>query len=92
MAYGYNCSGTETNLTNCVTIPSSMCDAESTAGVICQGEVSQCEAAGHTSCCISGCNAGGCYCDEVCHSFGDCCDNIDITCPQSKLLNLQCSS
>lgn len=90
MSYGYNCTGSEANLTNCVTKPANMdmCDAESTAGVKCQGEVSQCEAAGHSGCCISGCNAGGCFCDSVCHNFGDCCDGIDVTCPQCMPIEL----
>ena len=83
MDHGYNCSGSEANLTNCMIKPASMCDAASTAGVKCQGDVSICEAAGHTGCCTSGCNAGGCYCDAACHGFGDCCAGIDITCAQS---------
>ena len=85
MSYGYNCTSWEGNLTDCMTIEVAMCDAESTAGVKCGGEVSICEAAGHTGCCTSGCNAGGCYCDAVCHIFSDCCDGIDLTCAQSEL-------
>ncbi len=26
-----------------------------------------------------------CFCDYTCHSFGDCCHDIDETCPLSKL-------
>ena len=83
MSYGYNCTGSENNLTDCMTLPATMCDSDSSAGVKCSGAPTQCELNGDTGCCISGCNAGGCYCDAVCHSFGDCCDGIDVTCPQS---------
>ncbi len=83
MSYGYNCTGIEANLTECMIKPANMCDADSTAGVGCN-EVSICEQAGHSGCCVSGCNAGGCYCDAVCHTFGDCCDGINSTCPQSE--------
>lgn len=84
---GYNCTGSEANLTNCMTIDVTMCDSDSTGGVKCSGVISQCEADGHTGCCTSGCNAGGCYCDEVCHTFQDCCDGIDSTCPQCMYTN-----
>ena len=41
---------------------------------------------GYTGCCESGNCLGGelssCYCDELCHRLGDCCDDIlDIACP-----------
>ena len=52
---------------------------------ICTGS---CVSRGFTGCCESGdCSGGGfqrpfCYCDELCHHLGDCCDDIDeISCP-----------
>ena len=46
-----------------------------------------CAAAGHTSCCSSsgnGCyvSAGNCYCDAECRHYGNCCPDIDTTCPR----------
>ena len=37
-------------------------------------------------CCVSGCLAQGCYCDQVCYQFNDCCSDIeDIGCyPSGK--------
>lgn len=48
-----------------------------------------CQAAGHTSCCSAsgnGCyvSGGGCWCDEVCRNYGNCCPDIDTTCPKRK--------
>ena len=40
-----------------------------------------CVAAGYSSCCTSGCYAGGCYCDRACYSLGDCCADIQQICP-----------
>ena len=32
-------------------------------------------------CCVSGCFTQGCYCDQVCYQFNDCCSDIeDIGC------------
>ena len=33
------------------------------------------------SCCTSGCNVRGCYCDRACHVARDCCADIDQICP-----------
>lgn len=78
-----NCDGDEATLLGCsksTNVPST-CNSQSLAGVQCF-EKSLCETnGGFTGCCVSGCNQGGCYCDQACHGFGDCCDNIDNTCP-----------
>ena len=55
--------------------------------------LAQCVDAGLTGCC-TGAGAGGiscgpytnstggnCYCDASCHTYDDCCDNIEYTCP-----------
>ncbi len=81
----YMCVGTETNIDACTKGAASNCGTDHTAGVKCSGEKGICETAGHTSCCISGCNVGGCYCDSACHGFGDCCAGIDTTCPQGGI-------
>ena len=61
------------------------CTVHQLAGVRCSGDVGACEADGNSGCCFFSCNAGGCYCDAVCHTFNDCCDDISNTCPQSKI-------
>ena len=46
------------------------------------------EAGYNSSCCEHGYCAGypfTCFCDSYCHDLGDCCSDIDDTCPQSKL-------
>ena len=50
--------------------------------------IGSCVAAGFTECCTDsyGCNGQSvgtqtCSCDFNCHEVGDCCDDIDITCP-----------
>ena len=44
-----------------------------------------CREAGYTECCTDIICAGqpvaDCYCDAGCRTFGDCCDDIDETCP-----------
>ena len=78
----YACTGSEDTLASCSSADSTNnCGTDQVAGVKCASR-GQCEAAGHTECCISDCNAGGCYCDTACHGFGDCCDDIANTCPQ----------
>lgn len=48
--------------------------------------VGSCMDAGYTECCRPGSSTcvgtpgGACYCDVSCHSFGDCCDDIDEIC------------
>lgn len=45
-----------------------------------------CKGAGWTSCCRVGeCYVPdkNCFCDFTCHMFGDCCSDIDATCPQT---------
>lgn len=79
-ATNYQCTGTETSLGACTSSDGSNCGTDQIAGVKCNPK-GLCENAGHTSCCVSGCNAGGCYCDTACHGFGDCCSDIDNTCP-----------
>ena len=42
-------------------------------------------------CCESSCSAQGCYCDQVCYQFNDCCPDIeDIGCqaPGMKMGNV----
>lgn len=77
----YQCVGTEDTLGGCTTSTASNCGTDHIAGVQCSAK-GLCEAAGHTTCCISGCNAGGCFCDSACYGFGDCCSDISNTCPQ----------
>ena len=48
--------------------------------------IGSCVSEGFTGCCESGDCRGGnltnCYCDELCHRIGDCCDDIlNISCP-----------
>ena len=48
--------------------------------------IGSCVSGGYTGCCESGDCRGGdlsnCYCDELCHRIGDCCDDIlTISCP-----------
>ena len=78
----YLCDGTEDSLGACDTTDANNCGTGNVAGVKCNSSPGPCEAAGHTGCCISGCNAGGCYCDSACYGFGDCCSDISNTCPQ----------
>ena len=44
-----------------------------------------CVAAGFTGCCVDGADPGCvtavCACDALCHDNGDCCEDIDETCP-----------
>lgn len=79
------CVGTEDYLYECdnITNTINLCDHSTDVGVDCVGPTGPCQNDGHTSCCTSGCNAGGCYCDVACYGFGDCCVDISVTCPQS---------
>ena len=50
------------------------------------GITGSCVSEGYIGCCESGDCRGGdltnCYCDELCHRIGDCCNDIlDISCP-----------
>ena len=79
----FQCTGSETSLDSCTKEAAidSNCNFAQLASVQCFAQ-SLCETTlGNTECCSSSCNAGGCFCDEACHGFGDCCDNIDNTCP-----------
>jgi hypothetical protein len=43
-----------------------------------------CVDAGFTECCTGlACSVQGCFCDAICHFFGDCCYDIDMTCPDT---------
>lgn len=75
------CDGTESSWVGCQYSENPTCDSTGFAGVRCSGEVGSCEAAGYTECCTFGCNAGGCFCDQICHTFGDCCEDIQKLCP-----------
>ena len=81
----FQCGGSETSLNSCAKTLASTdnCTFTELAGVQCF-EQGQCESAGHTDCCTGGCNAGGCFCDSACYTFGDCCDNIENTCPSEQ--------
>ena len=47
--------------------------------------------AGFISCCHSWCyTTGGCYCDFHCHAAGDCCEDINQTCPGITKNSKQC--
>ncbi len=35
---------------------------------------------------------GICFCDPTCYAFGDCCDDIDSTCPVGKLVSIKSPS
>lgn len=45
--------------------------------------IGSCTGQGYTGCCKPGVNKtchgsdGTCYCDQLCHKYGDCCDDID---------------
>ena len=78
------CIGTESYLTNCANSTALSCDHSTDVGVLCGALPGPCALAGHTDCCISGCNVGGCYCDAACHGFGDCCSDIQTTCPDGS--------
>ena len=45
-----------------------------------------CVAAGFTGCCTSFCSVGNCFCDFACHSFNDCCEDINDTCPFTSIV------
>ncbi len=82
------CIGTELNVTDCGFTTENDCDHSTDVGVACSDIPSgPCEDAGHTSCCSSGCNAGGCYCDSACYGFGDCCSDIQVTCPDGSCMS-----
>ena len=78
------CDGDESSIDDCTkstNIPDT-CTAATSAGVVCDVPIPNgCVANGHTDCCLSGCNTGSCWCDSLCHNFGDCCADIEETCP-----------
>ena len=84
------CQGTESSWIQCQYSENPTCDSTGFAGVKCSGEIGSCEAAGHSDCCTFLCSTNdGCYCDAACHGFGDCCEDIQTTCPaMSKLITL----
>lgn len=56
--------------------------------IVCSAEAANCREAGWTRCCRKGdclAPASQCFCDISCHMFGDCCDDITITCPKPGL-------
>ena len=75
------CIGTEDYLYECTNTTENTCDHSSDVGVDCAASFGACHQAGFTTCCTSGCNVGSCYCDAACHGFGDCCEDIEGTCP-----------
>ena len=55
-----------------------------------------CKAAGFSSCCTQrgrGCylSAGQCWCDRACHSYGNCCPDINSICKRNGKSNPQAS-
>ena len=91
-SHTFECSGTELNTSLCRNAAAQICSIERLAGVQCT-QKTPCESAGYRGCCVNNttqCSLpttlGGtlCYCDYNCHEMGDCCDNIDTTCPLRK--------
>ncbi len=78
------CQGNESSWVQCQYSENPTCDATALAGVDCGGQAGSCELAGFSDCCTSSCLANGCYCDAVCHGFGDCCEDIQKTCPSAS--------
>ena len=76
----FACYGNETSLSGCTYTTTSSGQVDAIASVRCTPKTI-CENAGHTGCCVSGCNTGTCYCDDSCHFFQDCCEGIETTCP-----------
>jgi len=66
-----------------VCVPDVECttDADCEAGEFCVGGV--CMAGGDNSCVglCGGQAPGGCYCDEACFGYGDCCEDVCTACP-----------
>ena len=88
---GFECTSDEGTLQECEHAVNSSCAGNSSgAGVRCLPRLmGTCEAIGSTSCCLINCNAGDCWCDDGCYDFGDCCADIDLTCPNdSKFLQI----
>ena len=89
------CNGDENSINDCAkstNIPDT-CTAATSAGVVCDVPIPDgCVILGFTDCCLSSCHqpAGSCYCDSVCHSFGDCCADIEETCPSGGNKNYIC--
>ncbi len=76
----FECTGDELTLSSCNYNTTNNGKTNKIASVDCSPETA-CQIAGHTGCCTSSCNGGGCFCDAICHSFGDCCEGIEVTCP-----------
>ena len=90
MISSLNCPAGSTHVLNCTSTPpvASTCSHNQDAGIRCRN-VSVCELAGHTSCCTGPeelCSVGECYCDALCHTFEDCCANIENTCSGENTL------
>ena len=84
MVASLSCPAGSTHVLNCTSTPpvAGTCSHNQDAGIRCRN-VSVCELAGHTSCCTGPeelCSVGECYCDALCHTFEDCCANIENTC------------
>ena len=82
---GLSCPAGSTHILNCTSSAPApgTCSHAQDAGIRCRN-LSLCETAGHTGCCTGpeeSCSVGECYCDEMCHFFQDCCENIQNTCP-----------
>ena len=43
--------------------------------------IGSCVDAGFTDCCVTDCLVDGvCYCDSICYSLQDCCEDVEETC------------
>ena len=80
------CTGEETNLTQCLSVEvTDQCSHSMDVGIICSGSLGMCESAGFTSCCnslLEDCSNNGCFCDPPCFVFNDCCDDVEKLCNQ----------
>ena len=82
-----HCSGSEMALTDCDYSSAANCSINQLAGVRCSGPLGPCEAAGHTECCLTNCSITNsnetCFCNADCHNEGNCCMDINTTCPRN---------
>ena len=70
----------------------SVCVVDGTNASIVTIIVGSCVAAGFSACCEDEDCRGStqtCFCDELCHVVGDCCEDIDNTCPKPGTLYIR---
>ena len=87
----FTCTANEDTLLDCTHSEKIACSNKQLAGASCtqQQGGGPCETAGHLSCCDAFCrlvaNSEVCYCSQDCHEEGDCCADINTTCPATGL-------